>query len=72
MRRIKREAWVSTRTLKSIKECVRGEAIRQHRSDSEVLHLLLCKHYGVDPTTGKMLTGDTEATAPGHGQELEV
>ena len=72
MRRVKRDAWVSSRTVQSVKDAVRAEALGQHRSDSEVVHLVLCRHYVVDPTTGKMLTGDTEATAPGHGQELEV
>ena len=72
MRRVKRDAWVSSRTVQSVKDAVRAEALGQHRSDSEVVHLVLCRHYGVDPTTGNMLAGGTEPTPQAHGQELEA
>ena len=48
----KREAWVTARTLPQVKKLVQAESRRQHRSESDVIHLLLCQHFGVNPSTG--------------------
>jgi len=52
-RRMKREFWISTRTHKEVKRALIQEAEDQRRTESEVLHLLLCSHYAIDPITGK-------------------
>jgi len=53
---------ITTRTVLAVKEAVQADAIRQRRSESELLHLLLCSHYGIDPITGEIM--DTPVDAP--------
>lgn len=59
----KRGAWVTTRTLVPVKAAVQAEARRRHRSESEVVHLMLCSRYGMDPLTGEVTSGVGEPDA---------
>jgi len=52
-RRMKRESWISTRTLTEVKQALIREAEKQCRTESEMLHLMLCRHFRIDPITGK-------------------
>lgn len=61
MQRAKRDVWVSTRTITAVKDAVRDDAIRQHRSESELVHLLLCRQYGINPITGDMVAQEPAA-----------
>ena len=51
---------VSIRTMKHIKAALREDAERQNRTESDLLHVILCKHYGFDP-----VTGDAKDNKPG-------
>ena len=40
------------RTTPSVLIALQAEALRQNRSLSELLHIILCEHFGIDPATG--------------------
>jgi hypothetical protein len=62
MRGEKRDVWVASRTLEAVKDAVRAEARSQRRTESELVHLMLCDRYGLDPFSGRLVT-----EGPGEG-----
>ena len=63
MRGEKRDTWVATRTLEAVRDAVRAEACSERRTASELVHLLLCDRYGLDPLTEENVTAGAEPGA---------
>ena len=63
----KRLCTLSARTTQPVKEAVRAEAKERRWSESELVHSILCSHFGWDPDAG----GPTGPEGSALGQEAE-
>ena len=41
--------FISARTTEAVKQALKAEAVRQRRTESEVLHVMICQCLGLDP-----------------------
>ena len=41
--------FISARTTEAVKQALKAEAVRQRRTESEVLHVMACQCLGLDP-----------------------
>jgi hypothetical protein len=41
--------FISARTTEAVKQALKAEAGRQRRTESEVLHVIVCQYLGLDP-----------------------
>ena len=72
MKRTKRQCLVSTRTMKHIKGALREDAERQNRTESDLLHVILSRHYGFDPITGEARDTRRPEIGAGSARRQEV
>jgi len=72
LKRTKRQCLVSIRTMKHIREALSEDATRQNRTESDVLHAILSRHYGFDPVTGDACKRKRNRNVPVSSQRGEV
>ena len=72
LKRTIRQCLVSIRTMKHIKAALHEDAMRQNRTESDLVHLILSRHYGFDPVTGDASgkRRNQGGTAPVQSQEV--